>query len=246
MALLGPSAKTQVVADVFIIIGAPDYPAYPTALDLARKAAEAYFHDRITTRPARSIPVYVFGTTRAYDAFCIAQEGGRCISPLGFYDPQMRRVMVNAQNGLGSLTHEMMHPLIETDFPGAPDWFDEGVASLFGKAVFPRPGEVHGAKNWRLPELKKALSSPHGASAGMDRLFGMSTYQFRDAQQGLHYAMARYLCQWLDERSQLWPFYHRWRDQFAADPTGERSFAEVTGQTPTAANPAWVKWVLAL
>jgi hypothetical protein len=234
------------VADVFVFIGAPGYAAFPSALDLARKAADAYFNGRIRTRPARAVPVYVFGTTKAYNAFCVATEGSRCISELGFYDPQVRRVLVNAQNGIGSLTHEMMHPLIESDFPGCPDWFDEGVASLFGKAVFPRPGEVHGAKNWRLPELKKALASPRRAQAGIDQLFGMTEFQFRDAQQGLHYAMARYFCQWLDEHGQLWPFYQRWHDQFAADPSGEKSFGEITGKTPEVANVEWVKWVQAL
>jgi len=234
------------VGDVFILASPASYTAFPSTVALATKTADAYFNNRIRTRPRGSIPVYVFGTTSSYDGFCRATEGTPCISPLGFYDPMRRHVVVNAQNGLGSLTHEMMHPLIETDFPGVPDWFDEGVASLYGKAVFPRPGEVRGATNWRLPELQRALASQRAADAYMTRLFGMSSDEFRDSRQGLHYAMARYLCQWLDSQDRLWPFYHRWQGQFASDPSGVRSFQDVTGQTPGQANAAWISWVKAL
>ena len=58
--------------------------------------------------------------------------------------------------------------------------------------------------------------------------------------------MARYACQWLDQKKALWPFYQRWRDNQAADPTGEKAFAEVVGHTPAEATTEWVKWVKAL
>ena len=244
--LLGETARLQVVDGVFIVASPSNYAAFPSTAALAAKAAVAYFNGRITTRPQTQIPVYVFGTTPSYDQFCLATEGSRCDSPLGFYDPMRKHVVVNAQNGLGSLTHEMMHPLIEADFPGAPDWFDEGVASLYGKAVFPKPGEVHGAINWRLPELQRTLGSTHAAEAWMSNLFGMSTEAFRDGQQGLHYAMARYFCQWLDGQDRLWSFYHAWRTETSTDPTGAISFQKITGQTPQEANATWVAWVRTL
>ena len=50
----------------------------------------------------------------------------------------------------------------------------------------------------------------------------MSDATFRDDDESLHYAMARYACQWLDERGQLWSFYRAWRDDVTDDPTGER------------------------
>lgn len=234
------------MGEVFILASPSSYAAFPSTVALATKAAEAYFNGRITSKPRGAITVYVFGTTSSYDAFCIATEGTRCDSPLGFYDPMRRHVVVNAQNGIGSLTHEMMHPLIEADFPEAPEWFDEGIASLFGKAVFPRPGEVHGATNWRLPALKKALASPNAPVAFMTRLFGMSSGEFRNAQQGLHYAMARYFCQWLDSQDKLWPFYQAWRARLGADPTGAQTFTQVVGMTPDQANPLWIAWVKSL
>ena len=58
--------------------------------------------------------------------------------------------------------------------------------------------------------------------------------------------MARYVCQWLDERGKLWPFYRAWRDGFDSDPTGASAFERVTGQTPATANAAWTAWVKAI
>src|SRR5262249_20336129 len=151
----------------------------------------------------------------------------------GFYHPSDRRLVMNVGPGLGTLTHELVHPIVEADFPSAPTWINEGIASLYEAPSMPRPGEIHGVKNWRYPRLLRALSSPRErASVGVAELLRLADERFRDDREDLHYAMARYLCQWLDERGQLWPFYQRWRDGFADDPTGERAFAAVTGTSP--------------
>jgi hypothetical protein len=166
------------------------------------------------------------------------------MSPYGFYRPDVRTIVMNAGPGIGTLTHEMVHPLVEADFPGAPTWIDEGIASLFEAPVLSRDGEIHGAKNWRLPRLRTALGSPREREATrLDALFGMSDATFRDDDETLHYAMARYACQWLDEHEQLWGFYRAWRDDAADDPTGERAFASVVGETPREANARWQAWV---
>jgi hypothetical protein len=83
-------------------------------------------------------------------------------------------------------------------------------------------------------------------AARLDALFGMSDSTFRDDDETLHYAMARYACQWLDQRGKLWAFYQAWRDSKDADPTGEHAFASVMGQTPAEANAAWQAWATRL
>jgi hypothetical protein len=154
---------------------------------------------------------------------------------------------MNAGPGLGTLTHELVHPLLETDFPGAPTWLNEGIASLFEAPVLPRPGEIHGTKNWRLPRLLAGLATrSERDEARLDHLFGMSDDTFRNEREKLHYATARYACQWLDERRMLWPFYRRWRDHATEDPTGERSFEEIVGKPPREVTEAWIGWVRAL
>jgi hypothetical protein len=136
-----------------------------------------------------------------------------------------------------------VHPILENDFPHAPTWIDEGIASLFEAPVIPKPGEIHGATNWRLPRLRAALASPNERDlARLDHLFGLPDEVFRGDDERLYYASARYVCQWLDSRGQLWPFFQRWRDHAQDDPTGARSFEEVTGMTPAEANDAWTRW----
>ena len=129
----------------------------------------------------------------------------------------------------------------------APTWLNEGIASVFEAPVITKPGEIHGAKNWRHPRLKRAMqSAAERDHARLDALFGMRDEVFRGDSEDLHYAMARYVCQWLDDRGKLWPFYQRWRDTVATDPAGNKAFQEIVGMTPAEANVPWSKWTLAL
>jgi hypothetical protein len=244
----GRPVVTSVVSDVFVVIGPPGWQGaqLDQSVALFKSAMAGYMNGRFTKKPEQAISVYLFPTKEAYQSFCTQKYAAPCISKYGFYDPGERNMVMHIGAGAGGLTHEIVHPLVEADFPQAPTWINEGIASLFEQPVIPRPGEIHGAKNWRHPRLKRALSSNERDKARLDVLFGMPDETFRDATEDLHYAMARYVCQWLDERGKLWPFYQKWRDSIATDPTGEKSFREVVGMTPTEASPVWMKWALAL
>jgi hypothetical protein len=243
---LGPSVPV-VREDPFFLAG-PGWSAgsLEQVTHLVRQALAALYHDRFTTRPD-PVAVYLFASRVPYEQFCRSRLREDCISPYGFYRPDARVIVMNAGPGIGTLTHEMVHPLLEADFPRAPTWLDEGIASLFEAPVLPRPGEIHGAKNWRLPRLRAALGSQKERDgARLETLFGMSDARFRDADEPLHYAMARYACQWLDDHGKLWAFYRAWRDGVEGDPSGEKAFASVVGQAPREANHAWVAWVAGL
>jgi hypothetical protein len=246
---LGRATPTEVVEDVFLLAGAPGWtgPAFAQSASLVRNAVTAYYTDRFRRRPDRMISVYLFPSAQQYEAYCKAKYAERCLSKYGFYRPDERRMVMNAGLGLGTLTHELVHPIVETDFPTAPAWINEGIASLFEAPVIPRRGEIHGVKNWRHPRLVAALGNPKEKDAArLDALFGMSDDVFRDDNEDLHYAMARYACQWLDDHGKLWAFYQAWRDDSVDDPTGARAFARVTGKTPSDSNEAWSKWVRGL
>lgn len=226
-----------------MLIGAPgwDARALASSQQLTANAINAYFNHRFAKRPQRAVAVYLFASAAPYQAYCKEHMGGPCLSKYGSYHPDRRLIVMNAGLGLGTLTHELVHPIVETDFPNAPIWLNEGIASLFEAPVLTGPGEITGTKNWRLPRLMGSL-----ASVRLDALFGMNDATFRNATEDLHYATARYLCQWLDERGWLFPFYQRWRDNFAADPTGAQAFEAVTGMTPAKANDPWAAWLRAL
>jgi len=247
---LGPKAGVEVAQDVFVLVAAPGWNerALEESTSLTTHAIDAYYTGRFDTKPARAIGVYLFPEEKSYQAYCRAHLGGACDSPFGMYHPDLRRIVMNAGPGLGTLTHELVHPIIEADFPRAPIWLNEGIASLFEAPVIPRKGEIHGVKNWRLPRLLAGMkSAAERRDARLDALFGMTDEAFREESlEKLHYATARYVCQWLDARGLLWPFYRAFRDRFSEDPTGAKAFAAVTHQTPGEANAAWTAWVKAL
>jgi hypothetical protein len=241
------SAPINVEGGIFVMVG--DHPGrvYDDSVALAHQALAAYFNSRFSKRPEQAVTVYIFDAQKAYDAFCADRFHRRCDSPLGFYVRETREIVVNQGPGLPTLTHEIVHPLVEADFPKAPMWLNEGIAALFEKPVFPRPGEVLGDVNWRLPRLRAALASPtERDEARLDALFATSAATFREQGRDLPYAVARYACQWLDAEHHLWPFYQAWRDDVTNDPTGEKAFVRVVGQTPKDANAAWEKWVRGL
>ena len=86
-------------------------------------------------------------------------------------------------------------------------------------------------------------SKQERTDASLPTLFALSDPQFRGDKEDLNYAAARYLCMWLDERGALWPFYQRWRDHYAEDESGAKSFEAVVGKTPAQANAEWSVWV---
>jgi hypothetical protein len=233
-----------VVEGVFLVVAPGGKGAVAGALDVTRRSLAAYFNGRFSTRPTRAISVYLFPSAAPYDAYCTKRWRQSCHSPYGFYLGSERKIVMNVGPGIGTLTHELVHPLVETDFPTAPDWINEGIASLFERFYLPKPGEIHGGKNWRLPRLRSALrSKAEREHARLPALFGMSDEVFRGDREDLNYATARYLCQWLDQQDLLWPFYQRWRDTVTSDPTGEKAFAAVVGKSPADAHADWARWV---
>lgn len=242
---LGKGIETATVGGVFLLVGARGFTggAFAQSRDLVTRALAAFTNGRFAKTPREAITVYLFGDAASYGAFCKAAIHEPCISPYGFYWPSERWMVMNAGLGLGTLTHELVHPLVEADFPRAPTWLNEGIASVFEAPAFTKPGEIHGVKNWRLPRLKQALASGERPKALPHTLFGMSDETFRDDDESLHYALARYVCQWLDERGKLWDFYHAFRDERDVDPSGEKAFTRVVGMTPVEADRAFLGWL---
>src|SRR6478609_6345548 len=237
---LGPRARVEVVEDVFVLITPPGRGAVLGTARLTRQVLGAYFNRRFEKRPERAVAVYLFPEARSYEAYCQKRWSTPCSSPFGFYRPDERRIVMNIGPGVGTLTHELVHPIVESDFPEAPAWLNEGIASLFEALTMPTPGQIHGVKNWRHARPLPALRSPRERDqASLRRLFSLDDATFRGASEDLNYATARYFCQWLDQQGKLWPFYRRYRDERRDDPSGERAFIAVFGKTPEEADAEW-------
>ncbi len=241
---LGKRTAVDVVEGVFVVASPSGSGALSSALGVTKLALAAYLNGRFEQRPARALSVYLFPDHRPYQAYCKLRWAQGCGTPYGFYRHDERRIVMNIGPGIGTLTHELVHPLVEADFPDAPDWINEGIASLFEQPYLGKKGEIHGGKNWRHPRLLQALrSKTEREHASLPALFSMSDPTFRGDLEDLNYATARYFCQWLDQKKLLWAFYQRWRDDHAGDPSGEVAFAAVVGKTPADADAEWVQWV---
>ncbi len=245
---LGANIPVRVEHRVFVLVGDRPGPWFDAAAALADKALDAFFHGRFDKPPAGPVTVYAFSSRAAFDRYvrkrfpagvAESHEGD-----LGLYraDGSLREIFANLEPGPETLGHELVHPILESDFPTAPKWLAEGIASLYEYPKFPSAGEIRGADNWRRGVLLAALASKdERKEARLDRLFGMTDEAF--LQDGpTHYAAARYVCLWLEGKGKLWDFYRAWRDGVGEDPSGEKAFARVVGKTPQEAEAEWEAW----
>ncbi|MGE0321369.1 MAG: hypothetical protein AB7K71_27800 [Polyangiaceae bacterium] len=246
---LGDSIHLSTLRGTFVVAAprAMSKATFAQSQKFVERVLDAYLNQRFDRLPARAVKVLLFPDARSYEAYCLSHYGEPPSTPYGFYRPDERQITMNLGPGVGTLTHELVHPILDADFPAAPEWLNEGIASLFEYPVVPRKGEIHGATNWRLPRLTRAIRSQSERSeATLSRLFQLDDSQFRGASEDLYYALARYFCQWLDGRGQLWAFYRLWRDQHAKDPSGITSFHQVTGKAPGDFDRDFQRWALSL
>jgi hypothetical protein len=244
----GESVPLRIESGLFVFVAAERGVPFDAAADFAQRAIDAYFGSFFARRPDRAVTVELVRSASAFSQRCDARFPSGCEGDLGAYSRKTRDIIVNVGPGLPTISHELIHPLVQTDFPRIIEWFDEGIASLFEKPVFgPAAGEMHGANNWRYARLSRALRSPNERDeVHLPKLFALYQLTYDTVDQDLHYAEARALCQWLDERGQLWPFYRAWRDGVAEDSSGEKSFALITGTTPAEADATWLAWAKTL
>lgn len=184
-----------------------------TIAPAARSLGNNYFRKS----PSAPITVLLFNGEQSYDSYAKSLFGDQGISVYGYYKPERRTLVMNIATGGGTLIHELTHALIDFDFPRAPDWFNEGLASLYEQSRFlPNDDGLEGLPNWRLPLLQEAVAQKRLGT--LETLF--TTDDFRGANIGLNYAQARYFCLYLQEKKLLAEFYRRFRATHADDTRG--------------------------
>jgi len=181
----------------------------------AARAMAAEYFDRAT--PDEPITVLLLSSDKDYRSSARALFGDEDVSSFGYYRPHLRTILVNLGRGSSGLRHELTHALMAFDFPAAPEWLNEGLASLHEDGqVRPDGAGIDGAVNWRLELLQEA--------AGRGRLLTLPDFfregDFQGSGKGLGYAQARYFCLYMQRRGVLREFYRRFRDEPGDDPTG--------------------------
>ena len=167
--------------------------------------------------PVRLVDVWLFANEASYRRGAKKIFGDDPDTPYGYYSPEHAALIMNIGSGGGTLVHEMVHPLMEANFPACPAWFNEGLASLYEQCG-DKDGKIWGYTNWRLPDLQDAIA--RGAVPSFETLLSTTDREFYGSDPGTNYAQARYLCFWLQAHGKLRPFFHDFVAGAGDDPTG--------------------------
>lgn len=232
---------TVVVEPPFVVVG-DESPAKvrARASGFLRWAITLLEKDWFDKQPEKIIEVWLFKNERTYRRGAKRFFDDEPETPYGYYSPADRALVMNIGPGAGTLSHELVHPYMEANFPNVPAWFNEGVASLYEQPR-ERDGKLVGTTNWRLPGLQRQLRAAE--SPGLAALLATSTEEFYGADYDA-YAMARFLCQYLQDHGKLHTFYQRF--VASEDLTGQAALEEVLGMSLAELEPRWRTWVLGL
>jgi hypothetical protein len=242
-ARLGPGCRV-VVRPPYVLAGDAEEAALAATYDrLIEPIAACLGREFFARAPERPIAVVLCSGDAAYREFARRLDGRT--SPLwyGYYQRNERRLVVNMSTGEGTLAHELVHALVHADCPGLPEWFDEGLASLYEQSRFSDDGRrLEGLSNWRLAALRSALD--RGGVQPLARL--AAPHSIRRAYEAVDYAHARYLCLYLQERGLLAAYYRRLRAGLESDPGGLRTLCEVLGAPADVIDRDFRRWVQTL
>jgi hypothetical protein len=234
---------TFVICPPFVIAGddAPDR-VRAEAADTVGWAVRMLRHDFFAHDPP-PLDVYLFKDRESYRAHCRELFGDEPQTPYGYYSEAHNALIMNIATGGGTLVHEIVHPYMRRNFPACPPWFNEGLASLYEQSG-ERDGHIVGYLNWRLGGLQAAIRArrtPTFATlAAMD-----ADHFYGDA--GVNYAVARYLCYYLQQRGLLRTYYRDFVKNHTKDPTGFHTLRQVLGEVDmNSFQKVWEAFVMGL
>jgi hypothetical protein len=232
------------IEEPFVVLGDDTPEVLKQRAETVRWAADMLEQEYFQERPKKLLDVYLFKDAASYEHGVKALTGDEPGTPYGFYSSRHEGLFMNIATGGGTLVHEIVHPYVEADFPGAPAWLNEGLGSLYEQSG-EREGRIIGLTNWRLAGLQKAIR--RGTVPSFQALASMSDHAFYDEDRGTNYAQARYLFFYMQERGLLRDFYAAFRAARQKDPTGYATLVRALGETDMAAfQERWQAYVLGL
>ncbi len=220
-----PAGFTVLVAPPFVVAGdqSPD-EVHRRATDTVKWAVERLKRDYFARDPADILDIWLFKDDASYRKFTKELFGDNPNTPYGYYSEAHKALIMNIGTGGGTLVHEIVHPFMSVNFPQCPAWFNEGMGSLY-EQTGDRQGHIYGRTNWRLAGLQESIKQ--GAVPSFKKLTAMNDPQFYDDDRGTHYAQARYLCYYLQEKGLLVRFYKEFVKNAKDDPSGYKTLGRV-------------------
>lgn len=236
---------TVLIEKPFVVAGdgKPD-DVRKTTEQTVRWAVKMLKQDFFAHDPEEILMIFLFKDSESYAANNKALFGSDPPTPYGYFSATHKALVMNIGTGGGTLVHEIVHPFIHANFPNCPAWFNEGLGSLYEQCQ-EKDGRISGMINWRLTGLRRAIHADSVPT--FKNLTAMSPAEFYGDSRGLHYATARYLCYYLQERGLLVKYYHAFAAAHQDDPTGYETLMKVLDEKDMAAfEKRWRKWVLSL
>ena len=210
-----------------------------TILAAMRALNATYFN----TDPSEPVLILLFENAESYQRLAKKWFGDDDVPHYGFFRRSDHTMLMNVGTGTGTLVHELVHALIAPDFPDVPDWFNEGLASLYEQCSI-HGDAIRGHENWRLGDLQEAIEKDQLRTL---RQLVEDAEFYNDAHVGMNYAQARYLLMYLQEKDLLKKYYQDFRENIEADPTGLKTLEKTIAPSALEQFEAdWRKWVITL
>ena len=237
---LGDGVALQAVGVRYLVASDASADELRRAVGTVERVDSALNLEFFATPRAAPLLIYLFGDATSYDAYNVKAFGAVSDTPYGFYSSAEDLIVMNLATGTGTLAHELVHPLIAVDFPAVPSWFNEGFASLFEQSEYTAEGRMRGLVNWRFEGLLSALDA---GEVALRPVMLTTTEAFYGEESGLNYAIARYLCLYLQEQGQLAAYYRAFREGVGEDPSGIATLESVLASPLDDIEKAWKDWL---
>lgn len=230
-----------VVSPPFVVVGDESAKKVSSRVNFVNWVIELIEKDFFAKQPDKVIEIWLFRNEKTYRAGAKKYFDDQPETPYGYYSSEDDALVMNIGPGAGTLSHELVHPYIEANFPDSPSWFNEGLASLYEQPR-ERDGHMWGTTNWRLPGLQSMIRAKKLPS--LKSLLSTTRDGFYDANFDA-YAYARFLCQYLQDHGKLREFYKKFSTD-SKDLTGQRAMEAVLGQDLASFQPVFEKWAMSL
>jgi hypothetical protein len=231
----------QVVVEApFVIVGDESPAKVKSRANFVRWVIKLIEADYFAKQPDKIIEIWLFRNEKTYRKGAKKFFDDEPNTPYGYYSPDDDALVMNIGPGAGTLSHELVHPYVEANFPAAPSWFNEGLASLYEQPR-EREGHMWGTTNWRLPGLQAMIKKK--SLPKLETMLSSTRDGFYEAEYDA-YAYARFLCQYLQDHGKLREFYKK----FVADKdtTGQAALEAVLEMKLDDFEPVFAKWALGL
>lgn len=239
-----PEGFTVLVESPWVVVGdEPPEHVRARAQQTVRWATQQLESRLFPVRPTEVWTIWMFGDAASYEKNAVALVGHPDPhTPYGY--ARDGQLVMNIATGGGTLIHEMVHPYVAANATGTPPWINEGLGSLYEQCG-EISGRMVGLTNWRLAGLQQAIGA--GALPSFEALASQDDHGFYQEDPGTNYAQARYLMYWLQEHDKLETFWHSWRRDPTADPTGLVTLRTVVGTEDLGAwQQGWEAWAMEL